>query len=69
VLAKGTPVAQCVSVKREVWSSRFEVISEEAAVQINEGLRACDQLLLLLSRGQGPAGEPAERLVAANAGR
>ena len=36
VLAKGTPVAQCVPVKREVWSSRFEVIAEEAAVQIND---------------------------------
>ena len=36
VLAKGTPVAQCVPVKREVWSSRFEVVSDEAAVRIND---------------------------------
>jgi hypothetical protein len=31
VLPKGTPVAQCVPIKREVWTARFEEISGEAA--------------------------------------
>lgn len=31
VLPKGTPVAQCIPVKRETWNSRFEVLSTEAA--------------------------------------
>lgn len=30
VLPKGTPVAQCVPIKRELWSGRFETISGEA---------------------------------------
>jgi hypothetical protein len=30
VLPKGTPVAQCLPVKRESWSGRFEVLSGEA---------------------------------------
>jgi hypothetical protein len=30
VLPRGTPVAQCLPVKRELWSSRFETISGEA---------------------------------------
>ena len=30
VLPKGTPVAQCLPVKRESWAGRFEVLSGEA---------------------------------------
>jgi hypothetical protein len=30
VLAKGTPVAQCLPVKRESWAGRFEVLSADA---------------------------------------
>jgi hypothetical protein len=29
VLPKGTPVAQCLPVKRESWAGRFEVLTEE----------------------------------------
>jgi hypothetical protein len=29
VLAKGTPVAQCIPVKRESWTARFETLSQE----------------------------------------
>lgn len=36
VLPKGTPVAQCVPIKREAWTARFEDISGEAAGRINE---------------------------------
>ena len=35
VLPKGTPVAQCLPVKREIWNPRFEVISEEAAERLH----------------------------------
>jgi hypothetical protein len=34
VLPKGTPVAQCVPVKRENWSERFEVLSGDAVDQM-----------------------------------
>jgi hypothetical protein len=33
VLSKGTPVAQCVPVKRDVWNASFEVIAGEAAAR------------------------------------
>lgn len=36
VVPKGTPVAQCVPIKRETWTARFEDISGEAAERINE---------------------------------
>jgi len=36
VLAKGTPVAQCLPVKRESWAGRFEVLSAEATARIIE---------------------------------
>jgi hypothetical protein len=36
VLPKGTPVAQCVPVKREKWAARFEALSGEAAARLNE---------------------------------
>ena len=36
VLPKGTPVAQCLPVKRESWAGRFEVLTEEAADRMIE---------------------------------
>jgi hypothetical protein len=36
VLPKGTPVAQCWPVKREIWSARLETISTDAAERLNE---------------------------------
>jgi len=36
VLPKGTPVVQCVPVKREAWSARFDEISREAAGRMAE---------------------------------
>jgi hypothetical protein len=36
VLPKGTPLAQCLPIKREEWAPRFEVVSDEGAVRINE---------------------------------
>ena len=36
VLPKGTPVAQCLPVKREGWGARFEILSEEATARLNE---------------------------------
>ena len=35
VLPKGTPVAQCVPVKREIWSGRFEAFSGAAIERFN----------------------------------
>ena len=34
VLPKGTPVAQCMPIKREAWTARFEEISGEAAERL-----------------------------------
>ena len=34
VIPKGTPVAQCLPVKRESWSGRFEVLSDDDAAQL-----------------------------------
>jgi hypothetical protein len=36
VLPKGTPVAQCIPVKREKWTSRFEALSPEGAARLHE---------------------------------
>jgi hypothetical protein len=36
VLPKGTPVAQCLPVKRESWAARFEVLSSEASKLMTE---------------------------------
>ncbi len=36
VLPKGTPVAQCIPVKREKWANRVETMSPEAAVRLND---------------------------------
>jgi hypothetical protein len=35
VLPKGTPVAQCVPVKRESWTARTEVMSDEEAQRVH----------------------------------
>jgi hypothetical protein len=34
VLPKGTPVAQCLPVKRESWTARFEVLSDEDTARV-----------------------------------
>ena len=34
VLPKGTPVAQCLPVKRESWTGRFEALSEEDTARV-----------------------------------
>ena len=36
VLPKGTPVAQCLPVKRESWAGRFEALSGDAATRLIE---------------------------------
>jgi len=36
MLAKGTPVAQCLPVKRDTWTERFETITGEAAARLRE---------------------------------
>jgi hypothetical protein len=36
VLPKGTPVAQCLPLKRETWASRIEVMDDEAARRVIE---------------------------------
>jgi hypothetical protein len=35
VLPKGTPVAQCLPVKREAWTADFEGLVGEAAARLN----------------------------------
>ena len=34
VLPKGTPVAQCIAIKRESWNEQFDVLSEDAAQRL-----------------------------------
>jgi hypothetical protein len=36
VLPKGTPLAQCLPIKRDDWTARFEVIADAAADRLNE---------------------------------
>jgi hypothetical protein len=36
VLSKGTPVAQCLPVKRESWAGRFDVLSADATARMIE---------------------------------
>lgn len=36
VLARGTPLAQCIPVKREDWTGRCEVLDGEAVARVNE---------------------------------
>ena len=36
VLPKGTPVAQCLPIKRETWTERFEIITGEAVQRLHE---------------------------------
>jgi len=40
VLPKGTPVAQCIPIKREGWESRFEHLSDEAAKRLGQTIKA-----------------------------
>ena len=40
VLPKGTPVAQCIPVKREKWMSQFETLSPEATIRLDETISA-----------------------------
>ncbi len=35
-LAKGTPVAQCLPIKREIWTNRFETITGQDADRFRE---------------------------------
>jgi hypothetical protein len=34
VLPKGTPVAQCLPVKREAWTGRYEALTQEDATKL-----------------------------------
>jgi hypothetical protein len=43
VLPKGTPVAQCIPVKRENWAARIDTVSAEQAVRMRELTRAIDK--------------------------
>jgi hypothetical protein len=36
VLAKGTPVAQCLPIKRDLWEGRFETITGDAILRLQE---------------------------------
>jgi hypothetical protein len=36
VLPKGTPVAQCIPVKREIWTINVDVLSDEDAVRVRD---------------------------------
>jgi hypothetical protein len=36
VLAKGTPVAQCIPVRRETWKAKFETITGDAARRLHD---------------------------------
>jgi antitoxin (DNA-binding transcriptional repressor) of toxin-antitoxin stability system len=36
VLPKGTPVAQCIPVKRESWSAEFSAMSPEQARKLGD---------------------------------
>ncbi|HZQ11221.1 MAG TPA: hypothetical protein VFB31_00245 [Pseudolabrys sp.] len=42
VLPKGTPIAQCLPVKRERWQARVEALSEEAAARVRAMAAAID---------------------------
>jgi len=43
VLPKGTPIAQCLPVKREIWESRTEAMSKEKAVRLHDTASAIAQ--------------------------
>jgi hypothetical protein len=40
VLPKGTPVAQCVPIRRDAWTAQFEVIDGDAVARLQELSRA-----------------------------
>ena len=43
VLPKGTPVAQCLPVKRESWSGRYEALSTDGTAQLVKTRNAMEQ--------------------------
>jgi len=43
VLPKGTPVAQCLPVKRETWSGRYEALSTDGTAQLVKTRNAMEQ--------------------------
>jgi hypothetical protein len=43
VLPKGTPVAQCLPVKRESWAARFEDLTSEAAQSVTQTRAAIER--------------------------
>ncbi len=43
VLPKGTPVAQCLPVKREAWDVRVEPLTEDGAARVREMANALDR--------------------------
>jgi hypothetical protein len=43
VLPKGTPVAQCLPVKRESWASQFDILSAEETERMIETRNAIGQ--------------------------
>lgn len=43
VLPKGTPIAQCLPVKRESWTGRFEALSDEATARMTNLRKAIAQ--------------------------
>jgi len=43
VLPKGTPVAQCMPVKRDAWVARFDLLSGEDADRMIETRRAMER--------------------------
>jgi len=43
VLAKGTPIAQCLPVKREIWSASFEELSLDGVARMIETQDATDR--------------------------
>jgi hypothetical protein len=42
-LPKGTPVAQCIPVKREIWNATFEELSTEGVMRMVETQDATDR--------------------------
>jgi hypothetical protein len=43
VLPKGTPVAQCIPVKRESWQVSIEALSEDDVVRLHEVANAINR--------------------------
>lgn len=43
VLAKGTPVVQCIPVKREQWQARVEALSDEHVASLRQVANAIER--------------------------